>query len=29
MDFSATTQKSNNYVAKGNLSKKLFGTSTK
>jgi len=29
MDFSATIQKSNNYVAKGNLSKKLFDTSTK
>ena len=29
MDFSATAQKSNNYVAKGNLSKKLFDTSTK
>lgn len=29
MDFSASTQKSNNYVAKGNLSKKLFGNSSK
>lgn len=29
MDFSATTQKSTNYVAKGNLSKKLFGRSPK
>jgi hypothetical protein len=27
MDFSAPTQKSTNYVAKGNLSKKLFGKS--
>ena len=29
MDFSTPTQKNNNYIAKGNLSKKLFGGSTK
>lgn len=29
MDFSSPTQKNTNYVAKGNLSKKLFGTSPK
>jgi hypothetical protein len=29
MDFNAPTQKSNNYAAKGNLSKKLFGGSSK